>query len=236
MKIFRFILISISIVLTGLYFSEPPLRNWCYSIAFNSICFLDNSIDIKSNINPIFIWAIIFFIIGAFYGMARAVNRLNLNRTIKIVGIACPFLILLFIASISKPLEMGNSRYFSEEFFWAQIDTSKSFFLCIQYINKFPNGAHISQVKIKQEQNLWDSAVASKISSTWDLYLKEFPESARIKKAKKNYERILWGETKALNTLDAYNNYLDKCPRGINVYGAKSAIIKLKREKGDRFY
>lgn len=227
MKTFISVLIVLGVVFFIVCLNVTELKDWCIALTFNSICFIDNSLEISRIISPLILWPFIFALFGACYGLVRAVKRFNLNRVIKIAGIVGSFLLLLITVSISKPTDNGNSREVGEKILWDKINARNSYNLSTLYLERFPDGKYTSQVRTKQEQALWDSAIVFKSLSTWSLFLKKFPNSGRYFEARKYHEDLLWSETKNLNNTSGYNNYINQYPNGRFSRKAYLALKKL---------
>lgn len=209
-----------------MYAVSQQIREICIFLSYNTLFFVDNSLSFSKEVNPLFAWTLIFALVGLIIGITMAVSKFQLHKKFYLYSFLGVTILLLLISKCSKPLKYNSSREIREEMLLSNLNKKNSYSICTYYINEFPEGKHITEIKLLQEGALWDSASVSKSSQVWKLYCDKFKSSEHYSQATINYDKILWNEISKVNTATAYANYLKDFPNGTY---SKLAQMKLNK-------
>lgn len=104
--------------------------------------------------------------------------------------------------------------------------------LCDLYLNNYPNGEFINEVKALKEKLFFIEAyniAASQFSDTaLQNYLRMYPDGNYKQKAQDAIEIAAWQKAKFNNTADSYQEYLNQYPNGKASGIAKEKLAELK--------
>jgi len=217
------------IILVVLCAVSPQIQEICIFLSYNALFFIDNSFSFSKAINPLFAWTIVFALLGLIIGLAKTVSVFKLHKKFYLYSLLGIILLLFLINTCSHPLKYNSSREVREEILWTNLSKNNSYSICTAYISEFPEGKHISDIKLMQEKTLWDSAYTSKSSKVWNLFSKNFKNSLRYSEAMLNYDKVLWSESLKANTANAYATYLNVFPHGLQSNLAQIKLNKYKR-------
>lgn len=223
-----FILIVILLSLVSVF--VEPLRNWLLASMFNVVRFFEHSVKFTDSFDPIYVWTVYFGMLGAAYGILRAMNKFRLSH-VMIIPVLLAFFLPLFLSyQLARPLEAEKSDEVREAMLVEWLEDSVSFQFADEYVKRFPEGEIIDRVRNMHEQVLWDSANTQPSEAIWAYYLKHYPESRRSSNAKAQHQKLLWEKAERENTIASYERYLDYYAEGRLANTARSNIETLRAE------
>ncbi len=216
--------ITAGFILLILCLIDTQIREWTLAWTFNAVSYFDSTLAITTKVKPLVIWPFVFGFWGLCFGLYRATIKLKLNRGLIVVGILLFASFSYIMAMVSKPQSISSSQELGETIIFNRINETNSQSLIENYLDRFPSGEYVLEVKNKLESIIWDSANINKSPDIWTYYINRFPESSRVNTAKRNHEDLLYELASSSNTVSSYKNYLNVYPNGRHSRKASQAM------------
>ncbi len=101
------------------------------------------------------------------------------------------------------------------------------------YINDFPDGEHIADVKtmyknLKADNELWEQTVKANNAAAFRTYVSSFPQGAHVQDARQMLDDAVWNDAFSRNSADLYLAYMQEFPTGKHYQDAQSAYNKIQ--------
>ncbi len=158
--------------------------------------------------------------------VAQASSKSSINW--KVVGV-----VVAIVAVVAGSAYYFISKSNSEQRLWEQCRTSTDAADFEAYINDYPDGDHIADVKtmyknLKADNELWDKTNGSTDAAAFRNYLSAFPQGVHVQEAKLMLDDAVWNDAFNRNSADALLAYLQEFPNGKHYQDAQSAYNKIQ--------
>ncbi len=158
--------------------------------------------------------------------VTQASPKSSINWTI--VGIVVAIVVIV----------AGGAYYFinksnGEQQLWEQCRTSTDAADFEAYINDYPEGEHIADVKtmyknLKADNELWDKTNGSTDAAAFRNYISAFPQGVHVQEAKQMLDDAVWNDAFNRNSADSFLAYLQEFPNGKHYQDAQNAYNKIQ--------
>ncbi len=125
------------------------------------------------------------------------------------------------------------SKSNGEQQLWEQCRTSTDAADFEAYINDYPDGEHIADVKtmyknLKADNELWDKTNGSTDAASFRNYISAFPQGVHVQEAKQMLDDAVWNDAFNRNSADSFLAYMQEFPNGKHYQDAQSAYNKIQ--------
>lgn len=120
-----------------------------------------------------------------------------------------------------------------EQQMWEQCENSTDTADFEKYIDAYPDGDHIAEVKamyakLKADGEAWNGALNSGDAASLRSYLSAFPNGVHAAEARQRLDDAVWNEAQSSNSSEAYLAYMQEFPSGSHYQDAVNAYNKIQ--------
>ena len=120
-----------------------------------------------------------------------------------------------------------------EQQMWEQCENSTDTADFEKYIEAYPDGDHIAEVKamcakLKADGEAWNSALNSGDAASLRSYLSAFPSGVHAAEARQRLDDAVWNEAQTSNSSEGYLAYMQEFPSGNHYQDAVNAYNKIQ--------